>query len=136
FWLMVAANGADSQGRRASRMLRWGRRSLGWRAVAARRSRPYGQAGSDAPGGPRDGGLTMYRFIAVGACGVTLAACSSSWMPSIDMPSFGSGGRGYGAATLAAASDTPRAPAGGAWAEGATPFALDTIDNWPVNYLA
>ena len=36
----------------------------------------------------------MYRVIAVLACGVSLAACSSSWVPSFEMPSFRGGGGG------------------------------------------
>ena len=56
----------------------------------------------------------MYRVIAVVACGVALTACSSSWMPSFEMPSFGSGGGGSGAASLAVESDPPGAQASAA----------------------
>jgi hypothetical protein len=50
----------------------------------------------------------MNRVIAVVACGLTVTACTS-WMPSFDMPSFGSGSAAE--ASLAVESDPPGAQA-------------------------
>jgi hypothetical protein len=83
------------------------------------------------PGGPRDGGLIMYRVIAVLACGVSLAACSSSWMPSFDMPSFGGGGGGGGPASLAVESDPPGAQASAGGASCVTPCRLTVAATGP-----
>jgi PEGA domain-containing protein len=79
------------------------------------------------PAGPRDGGLIMYRVIAVLACGVSLAACSSSWMPSFDMPSFGGGGGAAtsGPASLAVESDPPGAQASAGGMSCVTPCRLN-----------
>jgi PEGA domain-containing protein len=85
------------------------------------------------PDGPRDGGLIMYRVIAVLACGVSLAACSSSWMPSFDMPSFGGGGGGAGPASLAVESDPPGAQASAGGASCMTPCRLTIAANGPFN---
>ena len=54
------------------------------------------------------GGTNMSRVIAVMACGFILTGCSSSWMPSIDMPSFGGSSV---AQSLAVESDPPGAEA-------------------------
>jgi hypothetical protein len=83
------------------------------------------------PGGPRDGGLIMYRVIAVLACGVSLAACSSSWMPSFEMPSFRGGGGG--AASLAVESDPPGAQASAGGVSCVTPCRLTVAANGPFN---
>jgi PEGA domain len=113
-------------------MLRWGHQSRGWRAVAARRGRPYGSP-EDASGRPRDGGLIMYRVIAVVACGFTLTACSS-WMPSFELPSMPSfGGGGSGAASLAVESDPPGAQASAGGASCVTPCRLNVAVNGPFN---
>src|SRR4051794_13331115 len=56
------------------------------------------------------GGTTMSRVIAVLACGFILTGCSSSWMPSMDMPGFG-GSSGAHSASLAVESDPPGAEA-------------------------
>ena len=88
------------------------------------------------PGGPRDGGLIMYRVIAVLACGVSLAACSSSWMPSFDMPSFGGGGgggSGSGPASLAVESDPPGAQASAGGVSCVTPCRLNVAASGPFN---
>jgi PEGA domain len=54
----------------------------------------------------------MKRVIAVVACGFSLAACTSSWMPSFELPSMPSfGGGGSVAASLAVESDPPGAQA-------------------------
>ena len=74
----------------------------------------------------------MYRVIAVLACGVTLTACSSSWMPSFDMPSFGSGG-GSGVASLAVESDPPGAQASAGGASCVTPCRLNVAANGAFN---
>ncbi len=87
--------------------------------------------GAMHPGGPRDGGLIMYRVIAVLACGVSLAACSSSWMPSFDMPSFGGGGSDV--ASLAVESDPPGAQASAGGASCVTPCRLNVPVNGPFN---
>jgi hypothetical protein len=50
---------------------------------------------------------SMIRIIAVAACGLTLAACTS-WMPSFDIPSFRSG---PAMTTLSIESDPPGADA-------------------------
>src|SRR3979490_2669460 len=52
----------------------------------------------------------MSRVIAVLACGFILTGCSSSWMPSMDMPGFG-GSSGTRSASLAVESDPPGAEA-------------------------
>jgi hypothetical protein len=79
----------------------------------------------------------MYRVIAVLACGVSLAACStSSWMPSFDMPSFGSGGGGgggSGVASLAVESDPPGAQASAGGASCVTPCRLTIAASGPFN---
>jgi hypothetical protein len=77
----------------------------------------------------------MYRFVAVVACGFTLAACSSSWMPSFDMPSFGSGGGGgaSGPASLAVESDPPGAQASAGGVSCITPCRLNVAANGPFN---
>jgi hypothetical protein len=87
--------------------------------------------GAMHPGGPRDGGLIMYRVIAVLACGVSLAACSSSWMPSFEMPSFRGGGGG--AASLAVESDPPGAQASAGGVSCVTPCRLTVAANGPFN---
>jgi PEGA domain len=86
------------------------------------------------PAGPRDGGLIMYRVVAVLACGVSLAACSSSWMPSFDMPSFGGGGGGAsGPASLAVESDPPGAQASAGGMSCVTPCRLTVAATGPFN---
>ena len=76
----------------------------------------------------------MYRVIAVVACGFALTACSSSWMPSFDMPSFGSlGGGGSGPAALAVESDPPGAQASAGGASCVTPCRLNVAVNGPFN---
>jgi hypothetical protein len=58
-------------------------------------------------------GTNMSRVIAVVACGFFLTGCSSSWMPSVElpsMPSFG-GSSGSQSASLAVESDPPGAEA-------------------------
>ena len=52
----------------------------------------------------------MSRVIAVVACGLSLAACSTAWMPSLQMPSLG-GSSTPGPASLAVESDPPGAQA-------------------------
>ena len=80
------------------------------------------------------GVLIMYRLVAVLACGLSLAACSSSWMPSFDMPSFGSlGGGGSGPAALAVESDPPGAQASAGGASCVTPCRLNVAVNGPFN---
>jgi hypothetical protein len=74
----------------------------------------------------------MYRVIAVLACGVTLTACSSSWMPSFDMPSFGGGG-GSGVGSLAVESDPPGAQASAGGASCVTPCRLNVAANGAFN---
>src|SRR6476469_948161 len=49
----------------------------------------YGPSRGSFRGNCPIGGTNMSRVIAVMACGFILTGCSSSWMPSIDMPSFG-----------------------------------------------
>ncbi len=56
------------------------------------------------------GGTNMSRVIAVLACGFFLTGCSSSWMPSIEMPGFG-GSSAAQSASLAVESDPPGAEA-------------------------
>jgi hypothetical protein len=78
----------------------------------------------------------MYRVIAVLACGVSLAACSTSWMPSFDMPSFGSGGgsaSGSGVGSLAVESDPPGAQASAGGVSCVTPCRLTVAANGPFN---
>jgi hypothetical protein len=77
----------------------------------------------------------MYRVIAVLACGVSLAGCSTSWMPSFDMPSFGSGGGGgaSGPASLAVESDPPGAQASAGGVSCVTPCRLTVAANGPFN---
>src|ERR1700730_6719995 len=90
------------------------------RSVVARMVRPAVQH----PGRPRIGGMIMKRVIAVVACGFTLAACSSSWMPSFElpsMPSFGGGGGGSGVGSLAVESDPPGAQASAGGVSCVTP---------------
>ena len=52
---------------------------------------PYGPLREQHPGRLM-GVKIMYRVIAVLACSFALTACTSSWMPSFEMPSFGGGG--------------------------------------------
>ncbi len=73
----------------------------------------------------------MFRVIAVMTCGLTLAACSSSWMPSFDMPSFGGGGSGV--TSLAVESDPPGAQASAGGASCVTPCRLNVAVNGPFN---
>jgi PEGA domain len=76
----------------------------------------------------------MFRVIAVVACGFTLTACSSSWMPSFElpsMPSFGSGGSG--GASLAVESDPPGAQASAGGVSCVTPCRLNVAANGPFN---
>jgi len=73
----------------------------------------------------------MYRVIAVLACGVSLAACSSSWMPSFDMPSFGSGSGASGPASLAVESDPPGAQASAGGISCVTPCRLAVAATGP-----
>jgi hypothetical protein len=77
----------------------------------------------------------MYRVIAVLACGVSLAACSTSWMPSFDMPSFGGGGGGgaSGPASLAVESDPPGAQASAGGVSCVTPCRLNVAASGPFN---
>lgn len=77
------------------------------------------------------GGLIMYRVIAVLACGVSLAACSSSWVPSFEMPSFRGGGGG--AASIAVESDPPGAQASAGGVSCVTPCRLTVAANGPFN---
>ena len=56
------------------------------------------------------GGTNMSRIIAVVACGLSLAACSTAWMPSFQMPSLG-GGSAPASTSLAVESDPPGAQA-------------------------
>ena len=51
----------------------------------------------------------MRRVIAIVACGFSLTACTSSWMPSFDMPSFG--GSSSSVVAVAVESDPPGAEA-------------------------
>jgi hypothetical protein len=81
------------------------------------------------PGGRVMGDWTMYRVIAVLACGVSLAACSSSWMPSFEMPSFGGGGSGV--ASLAVESDPPGAQASAGGVSCVTPCRLTVAATGP-----
>ena len=74
----------------------------------------------------------MYRVMAVVACGFALTACSSSWMPSFDMPSLGGGGGG-GVASLAVESDPPGAQASAGGANCVTPCRLNVPVNGPFN---
>jgi outer membrane biosynthesis protein TonB len=76
----------------------------------------------------------MWRVIAVLACGLSLAACSS-WMPSFDMPSFGGhgGGGGAGSASLAVESDPPGAQASAGGASCVTPCRLAVAVTGPFN---
>jgi hypothetical protein len=77
----------------------------------------------------------MYRVIAVVVCGFTLTACSSSWMPSFElpsMPSFGGGG-GSGAASLAVESDPPGAQASAGGVSCVTPCRLNVATSGPFN---
>src|SRR5438309_4299149 len=78
---------------------------------------------------------TMYRVIAVVACGFALTACTSSWMPSFEMPSFGGGGSGAasGPASLAIESDPPGAQASAAGASCVTPCRLSVPVTGPFN---
>jgi hypothetical protein len=82
-------------------------------------------------GGRVMGVMIMYRVVAVLACGLSLAACSSSWMPSFDMPSLGSGGAGP--AALAVESDPPGAQASAGGASCVTPCRLNVAVNGPFN---
>jgi hypothetical protein len=80
--------------------------------------------------------MIMYRVIAVVACAFALTACSSSWMPSFDMPSFGGGsggGNGSGPASLAVESDPPGAQASAGGASCVTPCRLNVAVNGPFN---
>ena len=78
----------------------------------------------------------MKRVIAVVACGFTLAACSSSWMPSFElpsMPSFGGGGGGSGVGSLAVESDPPGAQASAGGVSCVTPCRLNVAASGPFN---
>jgi hypothetical protein len=76
----------------------------------------------------------MYRVITVVACGFALTACSTSWMPSFDMPSIGGGGSGgTGVASLAVESDPPGAQASAGGASCVTPCRLNVAVNGPFN---
>jgi hypothetical protein len=76
----------------------------------------------------------MYRVIAVVACGFALTACTSSWMPSFEMPSFGgSTGGGSGAASLAVESDPPGAQASAGGVSCVTPCRLNVAVTGPFN---
>ena len=78
----------------------------------------------------------MYRVIAVVACGVALTACSSSWMPSFElpsMPSFGSGGGASGVASLAIESDPPGAQASAGGNTCLTPCRLNVNTKGPLS---
>jgi len=75
----------------------------------------------------------MYRLIAVVACGFALTACTSSWMPSFDMPSFGGGGGSAGPASLAVESDPPGAQASAGGMSCVTPCRLNVAVNGPFN---
>ncbi len=55
------------------------------------------------------GGINMSRVIAVVACGLFVAACSTAWMPSFQMPSLGGGSPAP--VSLAVESDPPGAQA-------------------------
>jgi hypothetical protein len=70
--------------------------------------------------------------MAVVACGFALTACTSSWMPSFDMPSLGGGG-GAGVASLAVESDPPGAQASAGGASCVTPCRLTVPVNGPFN---
>ena len=75
----------------------------------------------------------MKRVIAVVACGFSLTACTSSWMPSFElpsMPSFGGGG-GSVAASLAVESDPPGAQASTGGASCVTPCRLPVAASGP-----
>lgn len=74
----------------------------------------------------------MYRVIAVAACGFALSACTSSWMPSFEMPGFG-GGSGAGVASLAVESDPPGAQASAGGMSCVTPCRLTVPVNGPFN---
>jgi hypothetical protein len=77
---------------------------------------------------------SMYRVIAVVACGVALTACSSSWLPSFELPSFGSsGGGGSGIMSLSVESDPPGAQASAGAASCVTPCRLNVAVNGPFN---
>jgi hypothetical protein len=73
----------------------------------------------------------MYRVIAVVACGFALTACTSSWMPSFEMPSMGGGGGG--AASLAVESDPPGAQASANGVSCVTPCRLNVPLSGPFN---
>lgn len=74
----------------------------------------------------------MYRVIAVVACGFALTACSSSWMPSFELPSVPSfGGGGAGVASLAVESDPPGAQASAGGATCVTPCRLALAGTGP-----
>jgi hypothetical protein len=70
--------------------------------------------------------------MAVVACGFALTACSSSWMPSFEMPSFGGSGGGA-VASLAVESDPPGAQASAGGASCVTPCRLNVAVNGPFN---
>ena len=76
----------------------------------------------------------MKRILAVMACGVALSGCSSSWMPSFElpsMPSFG-GASGPATTTLAVESDPPGADARASTGTTCrTPCRLDITTNGP-----
>src|ERR1700674_234877 len=73
----------------------------------------YGPPAVQHPGDRVIGGTNMSRVIAVVACGFFLTGCSSSWMPSVELPSMPSFGGSSGAqsASLAVESDPPGAEA-------------------------
>lgn len=77
-------------------------------------------------GGPYFGDSDMSRVIAVTACGLMLAACSTSWMPSFDI-----GGGSAAPTGLAVESDPPGAQASAAGASCVTPCRLNVPANGP-----
>ena len=134
FWLIVAGAGAgetvcDSRMHEGGRTNAKGGARLR-RSMAALMVRPAVQH----PGRPRIGGTIMKRVIAVVACGFALTACSSSWMPSFElpsMPSFGGGGGGSGVASLAVESDPPGAQASAGGTSCVTPCRLNIAASGP-----
>jgi PEGA domain len=73
----------------------------------------------------------MKRVIAVVACGFTVTACTSSWMPSFEMPSFGSSAPPT--ASLAVESDPPGAQASAGGTSCVTPCRLTVATGAPIN---
>jgi len=80
----------------------------GRRGCPLARSFVWSPPGIERPRGRIFGVEIMSRVIAVIACGLSLAACSS-WMPSFDMPGFGASGAQ--SASIAVESDPPGAEA-------------------------